>query len=262
MTSPQPKRHARPKRRIFLESRYQKLVRGLPQTIFYCPECKGDRRRRQDCTHCEGFGKLYKDSVQELLGRRLLPAFKAKFGKFHGAGREDVDVRMLGRGRPFVYEIVSPRKFDVDLDAVLEEFHERDGDRVRLDAFRTVERKRVAALKEAEHSKDYRAEVAFDRDVDPAALDAVAGKTFELVQRTPTRVAHRRGDIDRHRTVEVLAIESTGPRCCTVDMRCQHGTYVKEWISGDDGRTTPSLAGLVECEARCEMLDVLDILDD
>ena len=45
-------------------------------------------------------------------------------------------------------------------------------------------------------------------------------------------------------------------------MRCQHGTYVKEWISGDDGRTTPSLAGLVECEARCEMLDVLDILDD
>ncbi len=244
-----------------MESRYQKLVRGLPQTIFYCPECKGDRRRRKGCKHCDGFGKLYKDSVQELLGRRLLPAFKAKFGKFHGAGREDVDVRMLGRGRPFVYEIVEPRVFDVDLEAVVEEFHRRDGERVRIDAFERVEKPRVAVLKDAAYEKVYRAEVGFDGDVDAAKLTALVGQKFTAAQRTPQRVAHRRGDLERLRDVEVLAVDEIEARGCEIEIRCQHGTYVKEWISGDDGRTEPSLAGLVGVGAQCVALDVLEILD-
>lgn len=29
--------------------------------------------------------------------------------RFHSAGREDVDVRMLGSGRPFLLEILTPR---------------------------------------------------------------------------------------------------------------------------------------------------------
>ena len=28
----------------------------------------------------------------------------------HGSGREDIDVRMLGDGRPFILEFVNPRK--------------------------------------------------------------------------------------------------------------------------------------------------------
>jgi len=28
----------------------------------------------------------------------------------HASGREDVDVRMLGKGRPFILEIVSPKR--------------------------------------------------------------------------------------------------------------------------------------------------------
>ena len=91
-----------PRTNLWLESRYRKLRRGLPQTVFYCPLCKGDRRRSKGCQQCGGFGKLTKESVQELIGRRILPQMQAKGGSFHGAGREDVDVLMLGRGRPFV----------------------------------------------------------------------------------------------------------------------------------------------------------------
>ena len=32
--------------------------------------------------------------------------FGATASKFHSAGREDIDVRMLGGGRPFVLELV------------------------------------------------------------------------------------------------------------------------------------------------------------
>ena len=103
MSAAVPPPGQRPRCNLWLESRYRKLKRGLPQTVFYCPRCKGDRRRRQGCPQCEGFGKLTKESVQELIARRLVPAMQAKEGRFHGAGREDVDVLMLGRGRPFVY---------------------------------------------------------------------------------------------------------------------------------------------------------------
>jgi tRNA U54 and U55 pseudouridine synthase Pus10 len=113
---PSPPRKARAS--VYLESRYRKLERGLPQTIFYCPDCKGHRRRRKNCRRCDGYGKLTKDSVQELIARHLLPAYRARSGEFHGAGREDLDVRMLGHGRPFVFEVVGPRARGVDLEEI------------------------------------------------------------------------------------------------------------------------------------------------
>ncbi|MFO1055216.1 MAG: tRNA pseudouridine(54/55) synthase Pus10 [Planctomycetota bacterium] len=250
---------------LCLESRYRKLVRGLPQTIFFCPVCKGDRRRRATCAHCHGRGKLSDDSVQELLGRRLLPAFRARTGKFHGAGREDIDVRMLGRGRPFVFEVVGPRREDVDLRELLARFHEEEGHRVRCDDFVVVDRRRVAELKEAQHDKAYRVGIRVEGALDPTRVAALAGASFEVVQRTPQRVAHRRGDLLRARRVRIIELravpdDESGAQF-EIDIETAHGTYVKEWVSGDDGRTQPSLGSLLCTAATCVRLDVLDILD-
>lgn len=49
-------------------------------------------------------------SVQALISDNLLPIFGSSQAFLHAAGREDVDVRMLGRGRPFVMEFVNPKK--------------------------------------------------------------------------------------------------------------------------------------------------------
>ena len=40
----------------------------------------------------------------------------------------------------------------------------------------------------------------------------------------------------------------------------EHGTYVKESISGEDGRSEPSLASLLGVPCHCAELDVLEIL--
>jgi len=247
--------------RIYLESRYRKLVRDLPQTIFYCTECKGDRQRRKDCARCAGFGKLTRDSVQELIARPVLPAFKAKAGKFHGAGREDIDVRMLGRGRPFVFEIIGARRTDVDLEELRQRIHATAAARIDIDPFRPVSRRRVVLWKESRLDKIYRAEVELGAAVPPECWQGLLGRAVALRQRTPQRVAHRRADLERQREVRVLAIQPLGDDAVGLDLRCVHGTYVKEWISGDDGRTTPSLPDLLGAPARCRSLDVLDILD-
>lgn len=243
---------------LYFESRYRKLLRGLPQTIFYCPDCKGDRRRRVGCARCEGRGKLTEDSVQEIIGRAVLPRLRARTGRFHGAGREDVDVLMLGRGRPFVYEVVAPRQ-SCDLAELEELIAQRAQGRIELAPLAWVGRDRVVFWKQAQFAKVYRARVRTAGPVagDPAEL---AGRAVQVQQRTPERVAHRRADLVREREVEIRGVDLVDERAFDVEVRCSHGTYVKEWISGEDGRTTPSLAELVGCGATCEQLDVLEVL--
>ena len=60
----------------------------------------------------------------------------------------------------------------------------------------------------------------------------------------------------------MLALDPLPDGALRLRVHCQHGTYVKEWISGDEGRTTPSLASLLGVGARCRQLDVEEILTD
>ncbi len=207
---------------------------------------------------CEGFGKLTKESVQELIGRRMMPAFQARTGRFHGAGREDIDVLMLGRGRPFVYEVIGARKLDVDLDELRKEIEQRAEGAIELSAFVPVSKNRVAYWKQTNFEKIYRAEVALEQL--PASLDAALAFHGVVVQRTPQRVSHRRADLDRERLVSVKGLEYIADMRLQLKVQCQHGTYVKEFISGDEGRTTPSLSSLLGVACRCDLLDVEEIL--
>jgi tRNA pseudouridine synthase 10 len=45
-------------------------------------------------------------------------------------------------------------------------------------------------------------------------------------------------------------------------LRTQAGTYVKEFVHGDAGRTAPSLGDLLGCRAEIIQLDVTAINDD
>jgi tRNA pseudouridine synthase 10 len=256
-----------PKTKVFLEGRYRKLCRDLPQTVFFCPDCKGHPRRRRKCARCEGFGKLTKDSVQELIGWVAGKAFGTRKHRFHGAGREDVDVRMLGGGRPFVLELVDPKVFQVDLAELEAEINRRNEGRLEVVGLHWTEKSRIALLKETPHAKEYEALVELGGPVDPARLAELAGQRFEVTQHTPDRVAHRRADKDRVRWIEFRALEpvespeAPEPALVRVRLSTQHGTYVKEVLSGEEGKTEPSLASLLGVPCRCRELDVLAILD-
>lgn len=262
-----------PRTKVFLEGRYRKLTRDLPQTIFWCPKCKGHTRRRRGCPQCEGFGKLTRDSVQELVGWVLGKAFGTRHHKFHGAGREDLDVRMLGEGRPFVLELVGPRVTDVDLAEQERIVNERNAGRLEIEGLHWTEKERVRVLKESKHAKRYRARIALSGALDDARVAELVGQRFTVQQQTPNRVAHRRADLVRERWVEVESIvpiaaapdaeEGTaGEVEVEVVLLTEHGTYVKEAISGEDERTTPSLSGLLGVACRCVELDVLGLLDE
>jgi tRNA pseudouridine synthase 10 len=244
---------------VFFYGRYQKLSRGIPQTRWPCRECGG-----HGCEHCGFTGKLYPESVEELIGGPVLAATGGTGTAFHGAGREDIDALMLGTGRPFVLEIKEPKIRTVDLERLGQAINIGAAGKVRVWGLRRVTTAVVERVKNLEAEKAYEARVRFEKPVSleslRAALSELHCQTIE--QRTPQRVAHRRADRVRRR--RVLAIEGTmtQPNEALIKMRCEGGLYIKELISGDEGRTQPSLAELLQTHAHVLELSVLDVIGD
>ncbi|OFV67290.1 MAG: tRNA pseudouridine synthase [Candidatus Syntrophoarchaeum caldarius] len=237
---------------VFVFGRYQKLVRGIPQTRWPCNQCRG-----RGCERCNFTGKLYAESVEELIGEVALQLFRAKGYVLHGAGREDIDARMLGTGRPFILEIKSPAIREVDLKLLEEGI---DQQKVKLTGLRYVDGSKVALVKSASAKKRYRVRLRVDgvpEDRLEAGVKALSGATIE--QKTPIRVLHRRKDTTRVRKVFEASLSSIEDGCAVIEILGEAGLYVKELISGDEGRTRPSLAEYVGFDLSVEELDVLEV---
>ena len=75
------------------------------------------------------------------------------------------------------------------------------------------------------------------------------------------RVLHRRTLMTRDRTIHALHAVQLSSRILQLDLTTQAGTYVKEFVHGDFGRTSPNLGELLGCEADIMQLDVMGLLD-
>ena len=333
----------------YMYGRYRKLERGIPQTKWPCRSCKG-----RGCLKCDQTGLQYLSSVQGLIGDPLLDIFGSEEHAFHGMGREDIDVRCLGRGRPFVIELKKPIKRDIDCDMLMKKINDAAGGSLEVSDLRPSNRSEVVRVKDTPAEKSYRIKYRIEplteeeleeltqvievpknnqdrnrrrkdhhmgkkrkQKEEPVTIDFTQLKKAELValceekgvsksgtkdvlidrlsnfkeetlplpdpdyvmeimeklqgctlaQRTPERVAHRRADKIRRRKV----IETSGPSIEVgddgilrgqFDLRCESGTYVKETVHGDGGRTQPSIASLIKAKCTVEWLDVADIHAD
>jgi len=68
---------------------------------------------------------------------------------------------------------------------------------------------------------------------------------IKLQQRTPVRVLHRRPNIIRDRYILSLKCTRLDDHNFQLHLSTSAGTYVKEFVHGDLGRTKPSVAGLL-----------------
>ncbi|MFB6096287.1 MAG: tRNA pseudouridine(54/55) synthase Pus10 [Haloferacaceae archaeon] len=246
----------------FVYGRYRKLKRGIPQTEWPCRECHASGRQGSEvCDHCGGSGYLYDESVEQLVAPVVEDVMRGTDSSFHGAGREDVDARMLGTGRPFVVEVFEPRTREVDVARLEEDVNAFAEGKVEVEGLRLATYEMVERVKELDARKTYRAEVEFDGDVAAdafgQALADLDGATIE--QYTPNRVDHRRAARTRTRTVYGIEGDLTDDRHATVEVEGEGGLYIKELVSGDEGRTEPSLAGLLGVGAVVTALDVVAV---
>jgi tRNA pseudouridine synthase 10 len=107
-------------------------------------------------------------------------------------------------------------------------------------------------------------QVSIHGKVNKGKVDEVL-RTFNrtrIVQRTPTRVAHRRADLKRERSIIYAVLEDFQEDKMTLRLRTESGTYVKEFVHGDEGRTEPNLSEMLGVPCTVDALDVIGIIDN
>lgn len=239
-------------RSLYVYGKYQKLARGISQTKWICRECGG-----KGCITCKGEGKLYKNSVQEIVEKPLIKVAKAKRSKFHAAGREDVDARCLGK-RPFVIELVKPRKRKLELKKIQSQINKSK--KVKVYGLEIASKKDIQEVKFSRYDKTYLADITFAKKIDKKKLKLLKKLDGTAInQRTPKRVAHRRSERIRKRKVKKISVKSLGDKKLELKIKGEAGLYIKELITGDDGRTEPSIATLFNNKVKSIKLDVIKI---
>ena len=246
-------------RPVFLYGRYRKLIRELPQTRWPCRACRG---RSGGCESCNNTGLQYLESVQDLIGEPIRLALAAEDTSFHGMGREDIDVRCLGNGRPFVLEIKKPGTRQVDLEEIQNIVNQNAKEKVEINSLRWSNRSEVVKVKESRSEKSYtiRFRVADipNQETVIESISSLSGVT--LAQETPQRVSHRRAAKTRKRKVIQLSDIVVEEDEVQFFVRCEAGTYVKELVHSDEGRTIPSVSSVLgDKECTVIWLDVEDI---
>ncbi|MBE6522590.1 MAG: tRNA pseudouridine(54/55) synthase Pus10 [Thermoplasmata archaeon] len=239
---------------VFIAGRYNKYSREIPQTIWPCRVCHG-----KGCDHCHGAGKMYPTSVQEIIGDIALEMADGQEHFFHGMGREDIDACMLGDGRPFVLEISQPKHRYIDLDEL--ERRANQTDMAAFNSLKFVQREAVERYKAAASDKVYHVHVKAEGKVNKEELVKVAlsFKDVNIDQRTPRRVEHRRADLVRKRKIHWCQAEWASDDSFDLELETDSGTYVKEFVSGDEGRSVPSFSERLGIQCKVETLDVLAI---
>ncbi|KAI8867684.1 hypothetical protein GQ42DRAFT_109856, partial [Ramicandelaber brevisporus] len=217
--------------------RYLKLGRNVSQTPWFVD---GER--------------LAPTSVSEEIERHLLPVFgSGTEGTFTAAGREDADVKMLGKGRPFYIVISNPDVSTVSqqvLDKVACDIN-ANSEFVRVNGLWMMDSSHTNIIKEGEQSKrkHYSALVWTSEPLTQEHLNRLEqyqSKQFEIAQETPIRVLQRRAPLNRPKTIYSMTVQKhpDHEQLAIVDLVTEAGTYIKEFIHGDLGRTEPSFRTL------------------
>ncbi|EMR73762.1 TIGR01213 family protein [Thermoplasmatales archaeon SCGC AB-539-N05] len=241
---------------VYVYGRYLKHVRGIPQTRWPCRVCRG-----VGCKKCDYTGKMYETSVEELIAKKLLEETEGDEEAFHGCGREDIDALMLGNGRPFVLEIKNPRKKKIDLSVLEKKINVFAKGNVVVKNLRFSDKKEVIRLKNADFKKTYRVLIHGEKPISKEKLNEAAQILQDklISQRTPLRVVHRRADLVREKKLINCKVESVAGHNAKLVIETDPGMYVKELISGDMGRTKPSVSEMIDNPCMVKELDVIKV---
>jgi len=139
--------------------------------------------------------------------------------------------------------------------------------KIKVSDLKYSSKERVKNMKlSAENTKKvYEAIVISKKKISKDTFDVLLKKlkaVYEkqkLQQRTPIRVSHRRADKIREKTIFRVEGKFIKPNISEFIVETQGGTYIKELISGDNGRTTPSFSDVYGFSLECKKLDVLKI---
>jgi tRNA pseudouridine synthase 10 len=225
---------------LYLFGKYKKLKRGIRQT------------KREDSDE---------PSVEEFICPILIEATRGEKALFHGHGREDIDVLMLGKGRPFIAEVKGPRLRKITLSELMQEINKKAKGNIEVTQLKYATGGMVGDIKRARFEKTYTAIIELESPITGKDLEKIEPRCV-IMQKTPVRVLNRRADLVRKRRIKEIRAKLIDKNHIKLDLTTEAGAYVKEFISSDGGRTQPSISSMLGIGAKCKELNVLRIYSE
>lgn len=217
-------------------------------------------------SHSDSFGRLGEEtSIEQMVQIKIKEFIRHDGHVFVSCGREDMDVLMLGRGRPAVFELKSPLLTTIKpelLEEVQKNINETFKNMMKITNLRVVDTQYYKWIKNETEMKDksYRCVVWCEKDFSQKELDEKIPKgQLNIKQWTPSRVLHRRPNLERDRYIKNMRAQIIKPNWLVFYLTTQAGTYVKEFIHSDRGRTAPHLGSFLNANAIITQLDVMNV---
>ena len=231
---------------LYIKGNYNKYSREIGQSPW---EINGER--------------VCVSSVEEEMKFIVINKYEAEDLKFSAGGREDRDVRMLGGGRPFMMEIINPKKnMEKEIKKIEEEINSTSKF-IKVNNLEICNKEYTETIKKAEVNKTkiytcfvWAQKIITEEDINK--LNSL--KNLELCQKTPIRVLHRRSLMDRKKIVYEMKAERISNHFMILDVVASAGTYIKEFVHSDLMRTEPSIKSLLDCDIDILQLDVRDLI--
>ena len=229
---------------IFLKGNYNKYTREIGQSPW---EINGV--------------KVCPSSVEEEMEKIILNYFKSNKLTMSAGGREDKDVRMLGNGRPFILEIFNPKNNIKNIKNLENEIN-KNSKYIKVNNLDKCDREYTEIIKQAELNKMklYTSVIWVDKKINNSDLNIINNiNNLKIIQKTPLRVLHRRTLTDREKIIHKMECKKINDHFLILDILASAGTYIKEFIHSDLGRTEPNLKSLLKSKCDILQLDVKDL---
>ncbi|XP_059841988.1 putative tRNA pseudouridine synthase Pus10 isoform X2 [Hypanus sabinus] len=210
---------------VYVAGRYNKFSRTLPQTPWVID---GERKMES--------------SVEELIGEPLKKMF-------------EVD------SRPFAIELLNPHRtcfLQQDIKELQQKIN-NSTDKIQVRDLQIVTREAIGYMKEGEEekTKSYSALIWTEKAIERNDINFLQDiKDLKIDQKTPLRVLHRRPLAVRTRVIHNMKVEYVDQHHFRLYLKTQAGSYVKEFVHGDFGRTKPNLGTLMNTTTDILELDV------
>jgi tRNA pseudouridine synthase 10 len=219
---------------ILIYGEYKKFERGLPQTS----------------------SPRYKQSVEDIIAKPFMRFTTASSHTLHAQGREDKEARCLA-WRRFVLEIKQPMLRAVDLKKMKNEINKNS--KVKVARLRYSDREEIFSIKTKNPFKVYRVLVDFEGPVENAdRLKKILGT---IKQSTPSRILGQKPDKTKYKKVKSIKWKRINTKRYQFEISVESGLYLQELITGDGGRTKPSVAHLLDNRAELKEFDLVGIED-
>ena len=248
-------------------SKFDKIKCQLRWPDFYIvgKYIKNSRR----VSHSRNFQGISISSIEKEIINHLSPYVISTQLTFESAGREDMDVRMMGTGRPFCIKIYNPLPLPntnpKDIISLINDISKnlpneiicKNG--IEIFELKILEEKPFLNPK---HIKNYRCIISSSEPVSKEMLNKLLEiENLIVYQKTPLRVAQRRPMKIREKMILKMNYKQISNSFFILDLITSGGTYIKEFVHSDFNRTNPSLGFILSPNKpiQCQLLQ-LDVI--